>query len=226
MFGVKADATDPRIQTAALPSLDLPSERPQSQQQHLPRQDHIETTFSPSDPLHPHRLSRIKKWRIVLLLCGQTLNAGYTSAVTSPAFSSIAEEFHCSRLVATLSVSLFIIGLGIGPMLFAPLSEFYGRRPIYLVSLLLFIAWLVPCARAQNIQTLLVSRFLDGMSGSAFTSVAGGSVGDIFSRNELLWPMLLFTASPLYVQLSPCPSQLKISVFWSKPEYPFQYHSS
>lgn len=69
-----------------------------------------------------------------------------------------------------------------------------------------------PCAFAQNIQTMLIARFLDGLAGSAFLSVAGGTVGDMFAKHvgctraryrnnadqlqELSAPMMVYTASP------------------------------
>lgn len=56
--------------------------------------------------------------------------------------------------------------------------------------------WLVPCAVAKNIETMIVSRFFNGLSGSAFLSVAGGTVGDMFSRHELSAPMVIYTSSP------------------------------
>ena len=43
---------------------------------------------------------------------------------------------------------------------------------------------------------MLIARFLDGVSGSAFLSVAGGTVGDVFERHELAAPMMVYTASP------------------------------
>jgi hypothetical protein len=43
---------------------------------------------------------------------------------------------------------------------------------------------------------MLVSRFLDGLAGSAFLSVAGGTVGDMFAKHELSLPMMVYTASP------------------------------
>jgi MFS family permease len=49
---------------------------------------------------------------------------------------------------------------------------------------------------AKNIQTMLIARFFDGLSGSAFLSVAGGTVGDMFNREQLQLPMLIYTASP------------------------------
>jgi MFS family permease len=51
-------------------------------------------------------------------------------------------------------------------------------------------------AVAKNIATMLVSRFFDGLAGSAFLSVAGGSVGDMFPRDRLQAPMMIYTASP------------------------------
>lgn len=75
-------------------------------------------------------------------------------------------------------------------------DQFYGRRPIYIVSYSFFFIWLIPCAVAQNMATTLVARFLDGLAGSAFLSVAGGTVGDCFARHELSAPMMIYTASP------------------------------
>jgi predicted MFS family arabinose efflux permease len=42
---------------------------------------------------------------------------------------------------------------------------------------------MIPCAVAPNIQTMLISRFLDGLAGSAFLSVAGGTVGDMYAKH-------------------------------------------
>ncbi len=56
--------------------------------------------------------------------------------------------------------------------------------------------WLIPCALAPNIATMLVARFFDGVAGSALLSVAGGTVGDMFWKQELSLPMLVYTACP------------------------------
>ncbi|TAQ85472.1 hypothetical protein B7494_g6211 [Chlorociboria aeruginascens] len=75
-------------------------------------------------------------------------------------------------------------------------QEFYGRRPIYIVSFSFFLIWIIPSAVARNIQTMLIARFFDGIAGSAFLSVAGGTVGDLFDRSQLQAPMMIYTASP------------------------------
>lgn len=110
-------------------------------------------------------------------------------------------EFGNSRIVSVLGLTLFVFGMACGPMLFSPLSEFYGRRPIYLVSWTMYVIWLVPQAVARNMETMLVARFLNGFSGGTFLAVSGGTVGDLFSKRELSFPMAVFSVSPF---LGPC----------------------
>ena len=148
------------------------------------------------DPTNPRCLSKRRKWMIVLLVSAGSTCVTCASSMYTLTYAQLSSDFHISRVIATLGLSLFVMGLGIGPMLLAPLSEFYGRRPIYVVSFTMFLVWLIPCAVAKNLGTELVARFIDGFAGSAFLSVAGGTVGDLFTRNELQAPMMVFTASP------------------------------
>jgi multidrug resistance protein len=81
-------------------------------------------------------------------------------------------------------------------MFLGPLSEFFGRRPIYLVAWATYLIWIIPSAVAKNIETMIIARFFDGLSGSAFLAVSGGTVSDLFSRNELQAPMLMYSLAP------------------------------
>jgi len=74
----------------------------------------------------------------------------YTSSVYSATYVGVIADFDCSAEVVTLGLSLYVLGLGTGLMFLAPLSEFYGRRLIYLISWALFIVC-DSCAVAQNI---------------------------------------------------------------------------
>ncbi|KAL0256730.1 hypothetical protein SLS55_009127 [Diplodia seriata] len=141
-------------------------------------------------------MNMARRWLIVVIVSSSSLCVTCASSIYTSTYGQLTSEFHSSRIVATLGLSLFVAGLGCGPMILSPLSEFYGRRPIYVVSYSFFLIWLIPCALAQNMATTLVARFLDGLSGSAFLSVAGGTVGDCFARHELSAPMMIYTASP------------------------------
>ncbi|KAF2117270.1 benomyl/methotrexate resistance protein [Lophiotrema nucula] len=137
-----------------------------------------------ADPMNPRSMTTLRRWVIVLILASSSVCV------------QLIPEFNSSRLLCTLGLSLYVAGLGTGPMFLSPLSEFYGRRPIYIGSFLFFTIWLIPCAVAQNLQTMLVARFLDGLVGSAFLSVAGGTVGDCFAKHELSFPMMVYSAAP------------------------------
>lgn len=69
-------------------------------------------------------------------------------------------------------------------MLLAPLSEFFGRRPVYIVSFGLSAIFQLPIALASNIETVMICRFLCGFFGSAPLANTGGVVHDLFGRDE------------------------------------------
>ncbi|KAH9810758.1 efflux pump atB-like [Teratosphaeria destructans] len=157
----------------------------------------FEVTFDgDADPYSPKNRSRWRKWTIVLILAGSSLCVTCASALYTSTYAQLEVEFHVSREAATVGLTTFVCGLGLGPMFLSPLSEFYGRRIVYLGAFGVFFIWLIPCAVANNIATMLVVRFFDGLAGSAFLSVAGGTVGDMFPKNELSAPMIIYTASP------------------------------
>lgn len=106
-------------------------------------------------------------------------------------------EFGTTTLISTVGLSTFALGIGLGPLVTGPLSESYGRRPIYLVAWSLFIIWTIPSAVATNIETMIITRFFNGFTGGTFLSVAGGTVGDMFSRDEMQKPMALVSLAPL-----------------------------
>ncbi|KAL4985935.1 major facilitator superfamily domain-containing protein [Aspergillus falconensis] len=173
--------------------------------QHEPgvgNQGHLDTDLSLTiqldelDPMHPYNMGLLRKWLAVATVSMGSLCVACTSSIYSTTYTQLMKEFSCSHEIATLGLSLFIWGMGVGPLILAPLSEIYGRRIIYITSLTFFLIFLLPCAVATNVQTLLVGRFLNGFSGSAFLSVAGGTVNDLFPRHRLAFPMMVYTASP------------------------------
>ncbi|KAK4154357.1 major facilitator superfamily domain-containing protein [Chaetomidium leptoderma] len=148
-----------------------------------------------SDPLCPRSFPEWRKWMIIGItsvgsFCVTNASASYTAT-----YAQMNEEFHASRLVATLGLSTFVLGIALGPF-WSPLAEFYGRRPIYLCSFAGFILWLIPSAVSQNIETMIIARFFQGLAGSAFLSVSGGTVGDLFTRDTMLAPMAIFALAP------------------------------
>ncbi|KAI5795283.1 MFS multidrug transporter [Geopyxis carbonaria] len=89
-----------------------------------------------------------------------------------------------------LGMTTYLCGLAAGPMFLAPLSELYGRRPVYLVSLVLYFIFVIPACVAKNFATILVVRFIGAFMGSVTISNAPGTIGDIFDEK---WRTLAFS---------------------------------
>ncbi|KAF9494684.1 MFS general substrate transporter [Pleurotus eryngii] len=145
---------------------------------------------------HPQSLPSFRKWLAVIVISSSALCATSASSIASFTEIAVAKEFHVSHVVTILSISLFVEGLGVGPLLVGPLSEVYGRNIVYQVSYTLFFTFSWPVAFAPNIAVYLIFRFVTGLCGSAFLSVAGGSVSDLFSDATIAGPMALYTISP------------------------------
>jgi multidrug resistance protein len=84
----------------------------------------------------------------------------------------------------------------LGPMVFAPLSEMVGRRPVYVGTLLVAVIFEIPCAVAPNIGTLIVCRTIDGIAFSAPMTLVGGTLSDLWRNEERGVPMAAFSAAP------------------------------
>ncbi|KAI1792954.1 MFS transporter [Ganoderma leucocontextum] len=144
----------------------------------------------------PKNLPLWRKWAAVLTISSASLCAAFASSVAAFTEAGLARDLHASHEVTILSVSLYVFGLGIGPLFVGPLSELYGRNIIYRVSYILFFTFTWPTAFPPDIVTYLVFRFITGLCGSAFLSVAGGSVSDLFDNEHVATPMAVYTISP------------------------------
>ncbi|KAI1196153.1 major facilitator superfamily domain-containing protein [Nemania serpens] len=159
--------------------------------------DTFEVSFDgDDDPFNPRSMNQARKWILLVVVCFGSLCVTCISSIYSATYGQMNAEFGISDELGTAGLSLFVLGIALGPLVLGPLSEFYGRRPVYLVSWSLFVIWLIPSAVAQNIATMLVARFLDGFTGSAFLSVIGGTVSDVFPREQIQAPMILISMSP------------------------------
>lgn len=92
-------------------------------------------------------------------------------------------DFGVSSTVATLGLTLFVIGYGIGPLFLAPLSEIpqIGRTPPYVITLTIFVVMQALSATVQNFAGLMTLRFIAGFFGSPVLATGGASLQDMFS---------------------------------------------
>lgn len=143
--------------------------------------DHILVEFDENDPENPYNWSL--KSRVFFIFCVMflTLSVYIGSAIYTPGVDAIMEEFGVSQTVATLPLSLFVVGYGTGTNILSPLSESarFGRTSIYIITLFFFFILQIPTALVDNIAGLCILRFLGGLFASAALATGGASVGDV-----------------------------------------------
>jgi DHA1 family multidrug resistance protein-like MFS transporter len=89
-----------------------------------------------------------------------------------------------STEVSILGLSLFIAGYVPGPIIFAPVSELYGRKLAVLVPMFIFVCFTAASATAANLQTLFITRFFAGLFASSPVATVGGGLADMFDQAE------------------------------------------
>lgn len=152
--------------------------------------------FLPKDPQDPLTFSTTKKWTITALQAISTLAVTFASSAYSGGIREIIRHFDVSIELATVGVSLFVLGFAVGPLLWAPLSELYGRQRIFIISFMVATAFDAAAAGANSMAALLVLRFFAGAFGSSSLTNAGGVVADMFNASDRGFAMCIFAMAP------------------------------
>lgn len=160
------------------------------------QEDPYVVNWIPNDPRNPFNWSETKKWSITLTVALSTLAVALVSSAYTGGIREIMMKFSISQEVATLGVSLFVLGFAIGPLLWAPLSEVFGRQILFIVTYAGLTAFNAGAAGANNAATLIVCRFLAGAIGSSPLTNAGGVIADMFPAAQRGLAMSLFAAAP------------------------------
>lgn len=118
------------------------------------------------------------------------------TSIISPSIFEIMDEFEVSRTVAILTISLYVLALGFGPVIGGPLSETIGRHPVYLVSTALGGLFTLGAGFTHSFAGLCVLRFLSGMSWGPLLAVGAGTVIETYPVQTRGPPMALFILTP------------------------------
>ncbi|KAH7136509.1 major facilitator superfamily domain-containing protein [Dactylonectria macrodidyma] len=149
------------------------------------------------DPANPQNWTSKKRAGISLLICLYTFVVYTSSAIYTSSTEGVMRKFGVSQIEATLGLSLYVLGYGVGPLLFSPLSEIprIGRNPVYIVTMFLFVVISIPTALVNNFAGLMVLRFLQGFFGSPCLASGGASLGDMYSFMALPYAMMAWVSA-------------------------------
>lgn len=120
-----------------------------------------------------------KKWRILAVIFVVQCSMNFNAAAYASAIAPVSQYFGISEQAARVGQCVFLIAYAFGCELWAPWSEELGRKPILQASLSFVNIWQILAALAPNYATIVVARFLGGLS-SAGGSVTLGMVADMW----------------------------------------------
>ncbi|MBE3490579.1 Bcr/CflA family multidrug efflux MFS transporter [Enterobacter cloacae complex sp. P12RS] len=123
-----------------------------------------------------------------------------------PALPVISAQFGVPAGSAQMTLSTYILGFALGQLLYGPMADSLGRKPVILGGTLVFAAAAVACALAQSIDQLIIMRFLHGLAAAAASVVINALMRDIYPKEEfsrmMSFVMLVTTIAPLVAPMA------------------------
>lgn len=192
--------------TSTTPQSDVEKATDAVQDQEAPSRPDLVEFDGPDDPGNPKNWSKRRRWVITISGSLLTFTVTFSSSIFSVAIVDVAKEYDVSRVVSTLGVSLFLAGFILGPVVFGPMSEAYGRKLPLLSGFIVFAIFQIPVAVAQNIETIILGRFFGGLFGSSPLAVVGGLMNDIWDPIPRAYAICAFAAGGFAGSVFPSPS--------------------
>lgn len=139
----------------------------------------FEVTFNDNDARDPRLWSLWYKSFVIFTMGYSTTAVVLYSTAYTASITGVIDYFGVSRLIATIGLSVYLFGMAIGSVVSAPFSEMYGRKPVYLITMLMFLITVLPTGVTTSFTGILVPRFFSGFAAAALVTNSPGSVSDI-----------------------------------------------
>ncbi|PVH67957.1 putative MFS transporter [Cadophora sp. DSE1049] len=152
----------------------------------------------PEDPANPMNWPKWKRLSHVAIVSVIVFIVNLSTTISAPASGVIMNDFHQKNaIIGTFTISIFLLGFTLGPLVMAPLSELYGRLIVYHLSIATFIAFLLACGWSQSIVSFLILRFIAGCAASSPSTIGGGTVADVIPVQERGAAMAVTALGPI-----------------------------
>ncbi|KAJ5939032.1 hypothetical protein N7466_002166 [Penicillium verhagenii] len=162
----------------------------------------------PDDPENPVNWRAAKSFGHVVIVAVLSMGdktpqsnqhtSNIASTMVAPAMGGVVKDLEITNTtLATLIVSIYLLGFALGPLIISSLSEVYGRLIVYHVCNFIFVIFVVACALSQTTAQLMVFRFITGCAGAAPLSLGGGTIADVIPIQKRGAAAALFGLGPL-----------------------------
>jgi len=121
---------------------------------------------------------------LLFVLVALTALGPMSMQIFLPALPAIRSSYSVSAATAQMTLSVSMLAIALATLIYGPLSDRYGRRPVVIIGLLFFLAGSALCAAAPDIWTLIVGRMLQGAGGASGMVLARAIVRDLYNRER------------------------------------------
>lgn len=118
---------------------------------------------------------------------------GGMTPLLAAGFTDVAKEFDVSVSSVSLTTGLFMLGMGLGSVIFSPTAILYGKRPVYLFGALLFVLTSVWCAVSKSFVSLVLGRIFQGIAVSPVECLPSATIAEIFFLHERAYRIGIYT---------------------------------
>ncbi|KAE9370627.1 MFS general substrate transporter [Stipitochalara longipes BDJ] len=143
-----------------------------------------------NDPLNWPTLRRDAALFSLGLYC---MVGGGMTPILAAGFTNVAATYNVATAKVALTTGLYMMGLGVGSVIFSPTAILFGKRPVYLFSAILFICTSVWCAASPSYNSLLIARIFQGISVSPVECLPSATVAEIFFLHERAYRLGIYT---------------------------------
>ncbi|CAI6331491.1 unnamed protein product [Periconia digitata] len=158
--------------------------------------DPYRVEWLPNDTRNPLIMPTWIKWMITIIQAFAFLSITFASSALSAADPQLEQRFAVSSTLVIADTSLFVLAFAIGPAIWAPLSELYGRQVVCILTYALTTLFSGAVVASTDIASVLVLRFFAGAFGASAITNSGGVVSDMFDARDRAVAMLAFIGAP------------------------------
>lgn len=118
---------------------------------------------------------------------------GGMTPILAAGFGDVAKEYGVDVASVSLTTGLYMMGMGLGSVIFSPTAILYGKRPVYLFGALLFIVTSIWCAVSPNFISLVLARIFQGVAVSPVECLPSATIAEIFFLHERAFRIGIYT---------------------------------
>jgi hypothetical protein len=135
-------------------------------------------------------------WRrdVALLSLGfYCMVGGGMTPILAAGFNNVAATYKIAESKVALTTGFYMMGLGLGSVLASPTAILYGKRPVYLFGIILFLVSAVWCAVSPNYTSLVIARIVMGFAVSPVECLPSATIAEIFFLHERAFRLGVYT---------------------------------